>query len=124
MSTTGSSRTIRRGDLYWLEAAREGSVELAHPHLVLQDDVFNRSRIDTVVVCALTSNLGRAKEPGNVLLDPEEGGLPRQSVIVVSQLSSIDKQRLGEHIGRLSPERVEEALAGLRFQQRAFFRDG
>ena len=41
----------------------------AHPHVVVQDDVFNRSRITTVVVCALTTNLQGANEPGNVLLD-------------------------------------------------------
>ena len=89
--------------------------------MVVQDDVFNRSRIATVVVCALTSNLHRASEPGNVLLEPGEGGLPEQSVVVVSQVSSVEKARLGERIGTLSAARVEQILAGLRFQQRAFF---
>jgi mRNA interferase MazF len=88
---------------------------------VVQDDVFNHSRVTTVVVCALTTNLGRASEPGNVLLDPGEGDLPRQSVVVVSQISSVEKTRLGERIGSLSRERVEQVLAGLRFQQRSFF---
>jgi mRNA interferase MazF len=57
-----------------------------------------------------------------VLLAAAEGGLEKQSVIVVSQLSSIHKSRLGARIGELSQERVEQALAGLRFQQAAFFR--
>jgi mRNA interferase MazF len=87
----------------------------------VQDDVFNHSRITTVVVCALTTNLGRATEPGNVLLDPGEGSLPRQSVVVVSQISSVEKRRLGEKIGSLSAVRVEQILAGLRFQQASFF---
>ena len=56
----------------------------SHPHVVVQDDVFNRSRITTVVVCTLTSNLHRANEPGNVLLDLGEGNLPKRSVVVVS----------------------------------------
>ena len=71
--------------------------------------------------CALTSNLHRASEPGNVLLEPGEGNLPRQSVVVVSQVSSVDKARLGERIGSLSDTRVEQVLAGLRFQQASFF---
>jgi mRNA interferase MazF len=88
---------------------------------VVQDDVFNHSRITTVVVCALTSNLNRANEPGNVLLEVGEGNLPEQSVVVVSQVSSIDKASLGERIGSLSDTRVEQILAGLRFQQVSFF---
>lgn len=89
---------------------------------MLQDDVFNQSRIHSVVVCALTTNLHRGTEPGNVRLDEGEGGLPKRSVVVVSQLSAVDKADLGQHIGSLSQARVEEVLAGLRFQQRAFFR--
>ncbi len=89
--------------------------------MVIQDDVFNRSRISTVIVCALTSNLKRATEPGNILLEVGEGNLTRQSVVVVSQVSSVYKARLGERIGALSDERVEQILAGMRFQQASFF---
>ncbi len=89
--------------------------------MVVQDDVFNHSRVATVVVCALTSNLHRANWPGNVLLEPGEGDLPRRSVVVVSQVSSVEKARLGERIGSLSDARVEQILAGLRFQQVSFF---
>ncbi|CAA9382883.1 MAG: Programmed cell death toxin YdcE [uncultured Rubrobacteraceae bacterium] len=92
-----------------------------HPHVVVQDDVFNRSRIATVVVCALTSNLHRANGPGNVLLEAGEGNLLKRSVVVVSQISSVDKASLGERIGTLSAARVEQILAGLRFQQASFF---
>jgi mRNA interferase MazF len=114
--------TIRRGDVFWVEPDESrGSVPaLSHPHVVVQDDVFNRSRISTVIVCALTSNLKRANEPGNVLLDPGEGDLAKQSVVVVSQVSAIYKRRLGERIGALSDERVEQVLAGMRFQQASF----
>jgi mRNA interferase MazF len=89
--------------------------------VVVQDDVFNHSRITSVVVCALTSNLRRANEPGNVLLEVGEGNLPRQSVVVVSQVSSVGKARLGGWTGSLSDARVEQILAGLRFQQVSFF---
>lgn len=115
---------MRRGDLFWVEPddARGSVPGVRHPHVVVQDDVLNASRIHTVVVCALTSNLKRANEPGNVLLDPGEGDLERRSVVVVSQVSSIDKSQLGARIGSLSQERVEQILSGLRFQQRSFFR--
>ncbi len=117
------SAKIHRGDVFWIEPgdARGPVPGYSHPHVVVQEDVFNHSRITTVVVCALTSNLHRANEPGNVLLDVGEANLPEQSVVVVSQISSIDKARLGERIGSLSDTRVEQILAGLRFQQVSFF---
>ena len=117
---------IGRGDLFWIEPDESrGSIPgHAHPHVVIQDDVFNRSRISTVVVCALTSNLNRGNEPGNVRLEPGEGNLPRQSVVVVSQVSTVYKARLGERIGALSDDRVEQILAGMRFQQASFFNRG
>jgi mRNA interferase MazF len=114
---------IRRGDVFWIapDASSEPASASAHPHVVVQDDVFNRSRITTVVVCALTTNLHKASEPGNVLLEPGEGGLPQRSVVVVSQISSVAKSDLGERIGSLANERVDQIVAGLRFQQASFF---
>ncbi len=116
---------VRRGALFWIETvdANAGGVGVAHPHVVVQEDVFNRSRIDTVIVCALTSNLHRATEPGNVSLDEGEGGLSKRSVVVVSQISSVEKSKLGAFIGQLSQERVDSIVAGLKFQQASFFGD-
>lgn len=108
---------IRRGDLFWFTADDSSG---PHPHVVVQDDVFNASRVTSVIVCALTSNLHRAKEPGNVLLEVDEGDLPTRSVVIVSAVSSIEKSRLGERIGSLSNERVEQILGGLRFQQTSY----
>ena len=112
--------TVHCGDVFWI-APDEDRDSVAHPHVVIQDDVFNRSRLTTVIVCALTSNLNRATEPGNVLLDPDEGGLAKRSVVVVSQVSSVEKTRLGARIGALSHERVVQILDGMRFQQTSFF---
>ena len=114
---------INRGDLFWVspDESRGSVPSIAHPHVVLQDDVFNHSRIATIVVCALTSNMKRATEPGNVRLDPGEGNLILPSIVVVSQVSSVDRVMLGERIGSLSASRVEQILAGMRFQQTAFF---
>jgi mRNA interferase MazF len=113
---------VRQGDIFWIEAdpSRGAIPGFPHPHVVVQEDVFNRSRISTVIVCALTSNLRCAIEPGNVLLEPGEGNLEKQSVVIVSQVSSVYKTRLGEHIGALSHERVRQILAGMRFLQASF----
>jgi mRNA interferase MazF len=115
---------IHRGDIFWVapDDARGPAPSYSHPHVVVQEDVFNHSRIATVIVCALTTHLAKASEPGNVLLEPGEGDLPKRSVVVVSQITSLDKTRLGERIGALSDARVEEILTGLRFLQRSFFR--
>ena len=117
------SARINRGDLFWVgqDDQRWPVPGYPHPHVVVQDDVFNHSRITTVVVCALTSNLRRANGPGNVLLEAGEGNLPKRSVVVVSQVSSIEKASLGERIGSLPDARMEQILAGLRFQQASFF---
>jgi mRNA interferase MazF len=119
----GESAAIARGGIFWVGvSASGGSVSgMAHPHVVIQDDVFNRSRIRTVIVCAVTSNLKRASEPGNVLLDEGEGNLPKRSVVVVSQVSSIEKDDLGAYLGALSDRRVDQIVAGMRFQQASYF---
>lgn len=118
--------TIHRGDIFWLEpdATRSSVPGSAHPHVVIQDDVLNHSRIHSVVVCALTSNPKRAQEPGNFWLEEGEGGLPKRSVVVVSQVSAVAKAELGAYVGRLSAQRVEQIIDGLRFQQAAFFARG
>lgn len=112
-------REIRQGDVYWVPFAETDGAEASftHPQVVLQEDVLNRSRIGTVVVCALTSNLQRAKAPGNVLLEAGEANLPRQSVAVVSQVAAVEKTQLGEYIGALDAQRVQQILAGMRFLQ-------
>lgn len=121
--TGATSTKINRGDVFWIvpDGSRETPSHYPHPHVVVQDNIFNHSRITTVVVCGLTTNLHRASEPGNVLLDVGEANLPKQSVVVVAQVSSIEKARLGERIGSLSDTRVEQILDGLRFQQVSFF---
>lgn len=106
---------IRQGDVFWVNlGAPSGSGPgYLHPHVVVQNDLFNASRLRTVVVCALTSNLDLAKAPGNVLLDPGEADLPKRSVVNVTQLFTVDKTELNEKIGSLSPLRVREILAGI-----------
>ncbi|NTU75070.1 MAG: type II toxin-antitoxin system PemK/MazF family toxin [Anaerolineaceae bacterium] len=111
---------VNQGDVFWvaLEEPDRSEPGITHPHVVIQDTVINHSRIQTVVVCALTTNLKRANSPGNVLLEAGEANLPKQSIVVVSQVSTVDKSQLGEYIGTLSEERVRQILAGMRFLQR------
>ena len=105
---------IRPGDVFWISPAGSNSIasDYPHPYLVVHADVSN-----TVMVCALTSNLKRAKEPGNVLLDEGEANLARQSVVVVSQVFTADRTQLGEYIGTVSERRIQQVLAGMRFLQ-------
>ena len=81
--------------------------------MVIQNDLLNSSQIRTVIVCALTSNLRRAKAMGNILLKLGEGNLDRESVVNVSQIFTVDKALLTEKIGILSKERIRQILAGL-----------
>jgi mRNA interferase MazF len=107
---------INQGDVYWVELEEPIGSELGyrHPHIVVQNNLFNRSRINTVVVCALTSNLKRAEAPGNVLLENGEANLPKHSVVNISQIFTVDKIQLGEYIGTVSKARVLEILRGIR----------
>ena len=106
---------IDQGDVFWIDLEEPAGSEPAyrHPHVLIQNNVFNRSRISTVIVCALTSNLKRAAAPGNVLLQLGEANLPKQSVVNVSQIFTVDKSCLVEKIGTLSPARVREILKGV-----------
>jgi len=110
---------ISQGDIYWvpLDGPDGSEPGVIHPHVVIQQDVFNRSRLKTVVVCALTTNIKRANLPGNVLLEAGEANLPRQSVVVVSQVSSVEKAQLGEYIGSLTRQRIDQILTGMQFLQ-------
>ena len=82
--------------------------------LVVQNNLFNESRINTVVVCALTTNLRRTKAPGNVLLRNGESNLPKESVVHGAQLFTVDKRDLAEFVGTLSALRVAQIVNGIK----------
>jgi mRNA interferase MazF len=106
---------ISQGDIYWIELGEPSGSEpgYSHPHVVVQNNVFNASKINTVIVCALTSNIKRAQAPGNVLLEQGEANLPKPSVVLVSQIFTVDKSQLGEFIGKLTERRVNQILEGI-----------
>ena len=103
---------ISQGDVFWIDLGVPSGSELGfrRPHVVIQNNLFNQSRISTVVVCALTSNLKRASAPGNVQLLTGEANLPKPSVVNVSQLFTANKSDLVEKIGKLSLSRMRQVL--------------
>jgi mRNA interferase MazF len=106
---------IERGELWWADLGepRGSAPALRRPVLVVQADDFNRSRIQTVVVATLTSNLALASAPGNVTCRPRGTGLTRASVVNVSQLATVDRRCLLERMGKLSRTTMEEVDEGL-----------
>jgi mRNA interferase MazF len=109
-------KDIRQGEVYWLDfGPSTGSAPAErHPCVVVQSDVFNRSRIATTVVCLITSNLERAAAPGNVRLKKGDAHLPRPSVVNVSQVVTVDKLDLEQRLGLLPGVTLDAVLAGLR----------
>ena len=107
---------INQGDVFWVDLGEPSGSEpgYRHPHVVIQNNVFNRSRINTVVVCVITSNLKRALSPGNVLLEKNEANLSKQSVVNISQIFTADKSDLVEKIGTLSRKRIYQILDGIK----------
>ncbi|MFH1674318.1 MAG: type II toxin-antitoxin system PemK/MazF family toxin [Pseudomonadota bacterium] len=107
---------IRQGEIYWIDLGepRGSKPGYRHPHIVIQNNVFNASRINTVVVCTLTSNLKRAKAPGNVLLEKGEANLPKKSIVNISQIYAVNKVDLIEKIGQVSEKRFQQILDGIK----------
>jgi mRNA interferase MazF len=108
---------IRRGQIWWVDfgepkGSRPG---YRHPALVLQRDEVNASRINTVVVCVLTSNRALAKAPGNVLLPKRSTGLSRDSVANASQIATVNKDDLDILVGDVPARLLETVNEGLRW---------
>lgn len=108
---------ILQGDVFWidLEAPSGSGPGYRRPCVLVQNDTFNQSNIRTAVICIISSNLKLARSPGNVLLDEGEANLTRRSVVNISQLFTVDKQKLQEKIGALSQRNLQHVLDGIRF---------
>ena len=107
---------IQRGEIWWASLPEPIASEPGYrrPVLVVQADRFNHSRIATVIVVVITSNLNLAQAPGNVILARGATGLSKDSVANVSQVVTLDKSFLTEPIGVLSPHLLERVDNGLR----------
>ena len=106
---------IRQGEIYWaeLDEPLESEPGYNRPFVVIQNNVFNQSRLKTVLLCTLTSTLRRGQDAGNVTLNAGEAGLPQPSIAIVSQIVTLDKSQLGDYIGTLSKSRVRQILDGI-----------
>ncbi|MBI2906113.1 MAG: type II toxin-antitoxin system PemK/MazF family toxin [Chloroflexi bacterium] len=107
---------VQRGEIWWasLPDPSGSQAGFRRPVLVIQSNEFNRSRINTVIAVAITSNLRLAQAPGNVLLPAKSTGLSRDSAANVSQVITVDKSFLTEKIGKLRPQQIETVDNGLR----------
>ena len=107
---------VTRGELWWadLSEPRGSGPGLRRPVVVVQSDAFNQSRIQTVIVAAVTSNLRLASAPGNLLLPRRQSCLPKDSVVNVSQILTLDRRFLTERVGRLPAKYLSTIDAGFR----------
>jgi mRNA interferase MazF len=107
---------MKRGEVWWgsLPAPVGSEPALRRPLLIVSADAFNNSRIGTVILAAITSNLRLADAPGNVRIPARRAGLKQASVINVSQLATVDKGRLRERAGRLPDEFLAAVDRGVR----------
>ena len=107
---------MRRGEVWWasLPAPVGSEPGYRRPVLVIQADAFNRSRLRTVIVAAITSNTTRAEMPGNVLLSRKASGLPRKSVVNVSHILTLDRSFLVKRIRSLPGQTLARVEAGVR----------
>ena len=105
-----------QGDIYWVRFGRSGDSGPSgkRPAVIVQSNLLNRSNIQTTVVTLLTSNLKLARIPGNVRLKKGTANLPKSSVVVVSQIATVDKTRLLEKICTLNQEKLNEVVDGCR----------
>lgn len=107
---------VARGELWWIDLGEPvGSAPgFRRPAVVVSSDRFNSSRIATVIVASVTSNMSLAQAPGNVAVTPRDSGLRKDSVVNVSQLLAVDRRVLDTHIGRLPAATMRAVEHGLR----------
>ena len=105
-----------RGEIWWADLGIPFGSEpgFKRPVVIIQDDSFNNSKINTVIVASITTNLNLSDAPGNVLIEKEESGLSKNGVINISQISTIDKKRLTEKVCVLSQSSISEMDYGLK----------
>ena len=107
---------IHRGDVCWADLGQPRGSKPAkrRPVLVIQADPYNASRLNTTVVAVLTSNTGLAAMPGNVFIPASASGLPKDSVVNVTALITLDKADLETAVGQLPVALMNELNRGLR----------
>ena len=104
-----------QGEIWWADLGEPVGSEpgFRRPVLVVQCNAFNHSRVATIVCVPLTSNLKWAEAPGNLLLNADDTGLPKDSVANVSQIVTLDRSALTEQTGRISERHLSLVLSGI-----------
>ena len=107
---------IRNGTIYWVDfsPAKGSEPKGRRPGLVIQNNVLNDSKLNTVVMVAITSTLKFGNLPGNVVLRKGEANLPKKCDVNATQIKSVDKKSIKEEIGTLSAQRLKEVQEGLK----------
>ena len=107
---------IRKGSVYWVDfSPGKGSEPMGRrPGLVVQNDLLNDSKLNTVIVVAITSTLKFGELPGNVTLRKGEANLSKKSVVNMTQIKTVDKNSLKEKIGSLTKERMAQIYEGMK----------
>jgi mRNA interferase MazF len=107
---------IRKGSISWVNfSPGKGSGPIGRrPGLVIQNDILNDSKLNTVIMLAITSTIKFGELPGNVILRKGEANLPKKCVINTTQIKSVDKKNIKEKIGMLSNKRMDEVHEGLK----------
>ena len=107
---------MERGEVWWADLDPSDKSELAfrRPLLIVQSNGFNRSRIATTIAVVMTSNLRLAEAPGNVFVPSEDSGLPKDSVVNVSQILTLEKSALSDRAGKLAPRYMRAVNDGLK----------
>ena len=105
-----------RGEIWQADFGIPYGSEIGYsrPVLIVQDDSFNESRIKTIIVVPLTTNLRLLDAPGNVLLRKKESGLIDDSAIIVAQLYAIDRSRFKEKNSKVTKEIMEQVEIGMK----------
>jgi len=107
---------IKRGEIWWADLPEPigSSPGFPRPVLIVQSDSFNKTNLNTSIVALITTNLDLAEMKGNVLLKKNQSDLPKDSVLNVTQIFTIDKRLLVEYVGAVSERKMEQVEKGLR----------
>ena len=107
---------MRRGEIWWASLSEPVGYGpgFRRPVLIVQSNDFNESAIRTTICAVVTSNMHPADAPGNIRLARRASGLPRESVVNISQLITLNKRFLTTLAGRLSPEALRNVDAGIK----------
>ena len=107
---------VSQGEIWWVDLGEPAKSEPGYkrPIVVIQSNVFNESKISTIICAVITSNIKLAEAPGNILLNSKSTGLIKDSVINVSQIITVDRSYFLEKIGSLNNRQFKKLEDGLK----------